>query len=58
MTRYETMLQRLAQKEARLVLLVDQLEEVFSETKRISEEDRRLFIEMLSALSLAAVECG
>lgn len=50
-TRYETMLQRLAQKEARLVLLVDQLEEIFTETKRISEEDRRLFIEMLSALA-------
>src|SRR5277367_4635558 len=49
--RYETMLQRLAQKEARLVLVVDQLEEIFTETKRISEEDRRLFIEMLSALA-------
>ena len=49
--RYETMLQRLAQKEARLVLVVDQLEEIFTETKRISEEDRRLFIGMLSALA-------
>ncbi len=49
--RYDTMLQRLAQKEARLVLVVDQFEEIFTETKRISEEDRRLFIGMLSALA-------